>query len=726
MEHFVNPVESYVRNVDLVKTYTESAARFLEISTGKPYAECLAFVHRKVGPGGEFEMKDPDVMALVRQGNGDRQQVISTFSQFLGRVYQNRQMLSPSMTSYMHPDDKKSLLAVYIDVNLQRRKEAKAAKFAAGMAGNKALERIEDSKQTTFKIKNNSLSGAHCSPYTPLYNKSSHPTLTSTCRVATSYGNTNNERFLYGNRHYWSPEIALNNMVSIVHHSDLAQIDATIAKYGLAYPTVDDMREMLVRCTDSYWRSEEMLGNLVRFTEQCTPTQRAAILYTGDMYHLAKLNDAFMREFFGRLSRHDFEPLSPEESAKWGKMADDNLVAFVSVLCSKEINHRQYKDVKKDDPEAYGHVAATIKNIVEVLDHYRDMIRTFWVTSNLPSSIFEAPNIVRRGVLISDTDSTIFSVDQWTKWYCGDRGQFTKEAEDIANTAVYLAGQTIRHILATASAAMGAPQQYVQRLSMKNEYYMPALAQTSRAKHYYAWVKAQEGNVYKKMKFDVKGVALRNSNIAPEIIAKAQSLLRHAMNTFMAGKKMNASSVLQFVARIEQSLEDSLVSGGYALLPKMQIKGREAYKNPESSNYLHYEMWEEVFAETYGHSPPPPYQTVKVPVALENKTAVKQWLDNMENPVIRDKMRSWLERNKKTTLSVLMLPEMVLALTGVPKEVVAVADIRPLIAQTVESLYLALESFGLYIRNESDTRLIYDDKWLLEPDNGIEELVLND
>src|SRR5690606_6403502 len=118
------------------------------------------------------------------------------------------------------------------------------------MAGDKVAEKIGNSKQTTFKIKNNSLSGAHSSPYTILWNKSSHSTLTSTCRVATSYGNTNNEKFLYGNRHYWCPDIARNNIISIINNSDLEKMGQVMQKFNLRAPTVDELQALLIRCCD--------------------------------------------------------------------------------------------------------------------------------------------------------------------------------------------------------------------------------------------------------------------------------------------------------------------------------------------------------------------------------------------------------------------------------------------------------------------------------------------
>ena len=735
MDHFLKPIETYRRNVNLQQTYIQHAATYVSKMRAIPMAQAIEFVKRQVGPEGKHTFRDPMTMVLVRQPNGDRTQETMRFTEFLNSVYDKRQMLSPSMTAYVHPDEKKSLLAVYIDKNLDRRKQAKAEMFAAKMAGDRVAEKIGNSKQTTFKIKNNSLSGAHSSPYTILWNKSSHSTLTSTCRVATSYGNTNNEKFLYGNRHYWCPDIARNNIISIINHTDLARMEEVMKRFQLRAPTLEELERLLVRCCDNYWRDDKEMAGLVTLLANLSDVERAAFAFTSDLYHLAQSNPAFVREFLGRLSHRDPTPLPLDEAKQWIKKMDGNTEAFVFMLCSRELNGGTLKDAWGDKsnvllevarPDDYGIIGATAKSVMTVLDEYYDFIQTFWVTDNLPASVFHAPGILRRSAVTSDTDSTIFTVQYWTQWY---RGQldFTKESEDIASTTVYLAGQLIRHILATTSGAMGVAKQYVTKLSMKNEYYFPVFALTTRAKHYYAYRAAQEGNVLKELELEIKGVALRNSNVPPEITKKAHNLIRHIMDSVRAGKKLNATQILRAVAKVEDEIRRNVLNGSFDLLPKMQIKGQEAYKNPESSNYLHYELWQEVFAETYGHAPAPPYVAVKVPVDLERKADVAAWLKSMKttNPAVADRMTAWMERTNKTTMAVMMLPEQVLAFGGIPIEIVDVVDIRPLIIQTVESFYLILESIGIFMKNKDQTRLVSDEEWLLAEDWHLPELDLS-
>ena len=712
MKQFVNDTTSYRRDFALIPTYVKDAASYLSLQTGRPFEECKQFIETSLKPGGQFELKIPQAMVLVRGKNGDRVLTEMRFNEFLESVQRNRQILSPSMTAYIHPDDKESLLARYIQGNLKLRSEAKHKKLEAEMAQDELSMAIFDSMQTTYKIKNNGLSGAHTSPYTILFNKSAHSTLTSTCRTATSYANANNEKFLYGNRHYYSPDVVKTNLVSIVNHSDYEKMSHTMERHGIAAPTTEQVMACIVRSTDAYWRGEAQMALIRRLVEALSPLEKAAFLYTSDMYHLAACNPEFVRGFLSRLSSKGTVPLYGEDAKTWIKAMDSNMRAHVSMLCAAELRGEEFKTLF-DRPLDLGIVAATAKSIIEAIQHYEDFIRAFWVTDNLPSSIFYIPNIVRRGVIISDTDSTIFSVDYWTEWQHG-RLDTSPESVATASSVIYLSGQLIRHILATLSGNMGVAQQHITKLSMKNEFYYKVFVPTSRAKHYYAEQIAVEGNILPKPKMDIKGVALRNSNVPPHITAQAHALKQQIIDTVAAGKKLSIRQILGEVAYIERGIRESIGGGQYDLLKRLQVKDATSYKNPESSPFIHYGLWEEVFANKYGHAPTPPYNAIKVSVDADSPTKIKAWLARMEDQVIAGKMKAWLDSSNRRSVTQLLLPEPVLSNTGVPPEIVAGIDTRNIVVEMMEAFYLVLESIGIYIRNANTTRLVSDQPWLID------------
>lgn len=713
MKHFVNPPDSYQRRIDLIPTYHGDCAEYLALQTGRPIEECYAFVKNETSAGGSMAMHIPEAMVLERGRNGDRQIKVMKFDEYLDVTFAEGNILAPTMASYLHPEKKESILAQFIAQNLNRRKVAKKEKFVAMMRGDKNLAAVKEGEQTSLKIKNNSLSGAHSSPFTILWNKSSHSTLTSTCRTATSYGNANNEKFLYGNRHYWSPDIVKANIVSITRHTDYEKLAAVIKRYNLVMPTPEQTMACITRSTDLYWRAPNQTAIIESLVKALKPIQRAAFVYTSDFYHLAQYNPEFVRKFLADLSTKATEPVpNPDQ---WIESMDSNLEAFVGILCAKELGGQTMSDRKKSSPESYALVGATAMRVLHVLDGYEDLIRALWVTDNLPSSVYHLPSVIRRGAITSDTDSTIFTVQYWTEWYVG-KLDFSETSVAIANAMVYLSANLIRHILSTFSGNMGVARKDINRLSMKNEYYFPIFTLTSRAKHYFAYIAAQEGNVFKEYKTEIKGVALRNSNVPREIMAEAKKLMLGVMDTVISGEKISMVEILRHVASIENGIREGVESGKYGHLTKTQIKNIESYKNPESSNYTHYQMWEEVFAEKYGHAPEPPYVAIKVSIDADNPTKLKQWIANMEDRSVADKFTAWVARNNRNGVTNLLMPEQVLAMTGVPREAVIGVDIRGLISQTMESFYLILESLGIFMRNDNITRLVSDGYPLHKPD----------
>lgn len=712
MHHFVRKPHEYRRNVSPLAAYQRDAATYLKLHTGASDEKIKGFLSRTTGADNGTHIKIPQVRVLVRDKTGDRKLQFMRFDSFLGDVLERNRILAPTLTVYEDPTVKRSMLGDYLGDNLKRRKAAKHQMFVAEMAHDLILYAIKNAEQNTLKIKNNAMSGAHSSPYTPLFNKSSHSTLTSTCRTATSLGNANNEKLLCGNRHYYSPEIVRNNIVSIVSHTSTVDVRRVMDQYGLRAPTVGETMDVIERSTKPYWRDLVATARLRMDVERLNDEQRAAFAFVGDFYHMAQFNPEFTRQFLGDMAHKATDTITDVEHAKRiVKSLDSNTGAFISVICATELAGRQLHDVPPESPE-YGIVAATARNVIATLDAREDFIRTFWVSDNMPSSVYALPSIIRRGAITSDTDSTIFTVQYWPKWYRGTL-DFSEESIAIANTLVYFSAETIRHVLAMYSANLGANVADIHRLSMKNEYYFPVFVLTSRAKHYFAYIAAQEGNVYKKMKMEVKGVALRSSNVPPAINEQAQNLMKYIMDRVMKGEKVPLTRILRAVARIEEGISDAIKAGGFDLLPSMTIKSKDSYADASRSSYMYYDMWEKVFAEKYGPAPAPPYVGIKVNLTTDNRSRLKEWIRDMEDQDVAKRMDAWMTEVGRKDLGVVMLPQEVLAMKGLPVEIVPAANIRGLISNTMTPFYLLLESIGYYVKNKNNTRLVSDERWLL-------------
>jgi hypothetical protein len=336
----------------------------------------------------------------------------------------------------------------------------------------------------------------------------------------------------------------------------------------------------------------------------------------------------------------------------------------------------------------------------------------------MPSSIHELPTIYRRAAIISDTDSTMFTMQNWVKNVFGDI-VFTEESRQVVFGIVFLVSEIMIHVLARQSANMGVAVDKLRLLAMKNEYYFEVMMMTSRSKHYNASQDAQEGLMFFKpdditkilelrAKMETKGVGLRDSKVPPMVNKAAKDLMDRIISSVKASEKISMAKVLREIADLERSIIASVQAGGFEYMTTGQIKGRESYKNPDSPNYKQFEMWRDVFSHHCGPIPGLPYACVKVSLVASNRTEVEAWCERMNNPDLANRLKEWLLANRKKDVNTMMIPFIAVEEKGIPPEIIAGLDIRKIIANTMGSFYLILESLGMLIQDKNNAILISD------------------
>jgi hypothetical protein len=709
MNPFIYNPDQYTRQTDILPAYIQDSALYLSRMLNKPLEACVQFVTEQMRPGGLAPLHDPEVLFLQRQKNGDRKRQTTRLTEYLTLVRERQFILVPTMTVYLNPNQRESYNAKYIAVNLRKRKTFKKAMFDAKMRKDETQEAYYNILQNSTKIKNNSVSGAHASPSTILYNKSSHSTLTSTCRISTSYANANNEWYLAGNRHYWCPQVVLVTLLSACRHTDFDALRVAVERYSLVIPTTPMVMEAIERSTCHYWDNPVALKEIEGFVDTMLPLEKAAFLYNCDLFHLAKHNPALVRQVLEAFSTPGTMP-SADPDASFAQVDSDQLTLVV-LLCAPLLDGRSLTGaggVKESDPAAYAMIAGTADRVRELVEEYTPLIHGLWRPSILPPSIAVLPHIIRRVVVASDTDSTIFTNQHWAEWMT-DGSLFSEQAYRVGYVTTYFTSQLVKHKLALMSANVGIVTKHIHRISMKNEYYFPVFSLTPVAKHYYAFRSAQEGNVFKEMETEIKGVHLRDSS-APVHVTK---LLKHYMETTMQAiidrGQLSLHEVLAPVATLELSIMQAVREGSYLYTKSAQIKDPSSYvQGTASPNYQHYLMWNEVFGPKYGTVVEPPYAAAKVSVDLDSTRTLQTWLSTMDDQELANRMRHWLERHKKVGITTFILPMPVLQVRGIPKEITDAIDLRKLVKNIVSPFYLVLESFGLYMSNDNITRLVSD------------------
>ena len=716
---FTLPKDQYKRDLSIVMNYARDAAHYLSTMEGTPFEECLTYVVQNMKPGGAFEIKDPEVRYLDRGENGDRVEKTTTFLEYLSDSIKNKELIAPTFTTYIHPSIRKSILATFIGINVKLRSVAKKAMYVAEMAGNKILQLFKKNEQNNKKLANNSISGAHVSNSTPLFNRTSHSTLTSNCRTTSGYGNANNEKMLSGNRHYHNHEIVINNIVSITRHTDYEKLASVMQQYGIRHATHEEAMDVIQYSTQLYWRSDTHMLMIRDLIYKLTPEQVSAFVYTGDLHHLMKYNDAVMRTFLGKLSKK-VTGVPVEEPGKVFKMYREEYRLLASQLfplehiaMSNELFPGKNKNVTMKEIEGTQleiDLAATVININATLTEYEPFIRVFLGTTNVPASLGFFPDSIRRAALTSDTDSTIFTVQDWVFWYYGDSPGFTEDTSGLAATMIFLAAESVTHVLAMMSANFGIEADRIHQVAMKNEYKFDVFVPTQVGKHYFAYISSQEGNIYKKFKMEIKGVHLKSSNVPKNIVNQAEDMMRRIMQTVLDNKKIKLADYLKEVADVEREVKRSIIAGESTYMRGGQIKEASSYKKGAiGSPYQFYDLWQKVFAPKYGDAPPPPYAASKVCLDLQTGRSVQDWIGRIKDKELADRMTIWVSENGKTGgITSLLLPQSNLEMTGMPPELIDDLDLRRSIADVSKIFYLILETLGYYASNDQLSHLCLD------------------
>jgi hypothetical protein len=699
---------AYPREVKIHEYYVDDSVAYLTKMTGASEQQARAWLTSQLRKGGKFEFKPPQVEYLERQENGDRASMRIDLFSFINRSLSQNEIIAPTFTTYINPDIQKSLLSIYIEENIARRGAAKKEMFVARGAGDLIQAAVKEVEQKGKKLANNAISGGHVSASTPLFNKTAHSTLTSTCRVTSGYGNANNEKFLSGNRHYHNYHVVLNNIMAIVNNFDHEKVKQVIDKYDIHLPTVEEVSECIAYSAKFYWWDRKHAQKVLDLVEKLTPIERAVFVYSGDAFHLRKHNHKLVYDFLTRLSskitgEHP-DPMSVI------KKAPDLYVNLAHQICRREMagQAKKYKELSESEEGrvTLQTLALTIQNIAETIYEHRDLIEAFWMPEILPASVAYFPESIRRVAITSDTDSTIFTVQDWINWYHGSY-EYNDRTHAVYVSVVMLASATITHILAKMSANLGIIPDHQRKIKMKSEFTFDVFVPTQLGKHYFACISCQEGDVHAELEYEIKGAQLRSANAPPWITEQAKDMMKEIIHTVMDNKKISLKHYMTKVADIERMIEKAIREGSLGFFRSGSIKDSGSYAGEvDESPYQHHFLWNEVFGPKYGEMPNPPYDTYKLSVAIDKPAKLKAWLEKMEDRELAQRMVNYLARLEKKEIGTFHFPKEVLQSRGIPKEVLEVIDIENMQMDICRVFYILLETLGYYSMGDKMKRLL--------------------
>lgn len=691
MSNFLKDPDHYIRSINPVDDYINQMARFLSRQTNDPVEQCREAIIRQIQQHPAPTQRDPMVSFFYREAQADVQTVTQPLSQYLASIREHKEILAPSFTSYIPRDQVVSELSDFVQHNLVHRSRAKKAAFQHLAKQEYELYEIKFNEQTNRKLYNNSISGAFASVASVLHNPTGHSTLTSVTRVVTSLGNAINERMVAGNRHYRHPDIVLNQLIFFMTDED-PLLASVIEQYGLVYPTLEDVVDVIDHSTQLYWRNQRARDQLISVAAKYSPIERARFVYSGDFYQLRRLNDRVVRDMIGSMSQRVVTEKDPQELLR---SLTELELSLAHHICFDEVKGYGVDYDKMHHDGRLAAVVGTAEHVRSVFEHYYPLIEACFLTDALPASVAYIKEMVRRTVVLSDTDSTCASYQDWVSWYRG-RPIVDQESHAVAASVMTITTRSVSHALAVLSANLGVSKEHLHTLEMKNEFAWTYFCPTNVSKHYFASTVVRENNVYAQPDLEVKGVHLKNSALPSFVMAQAKQFMHDITESIETNRPLSMRAYLERVATLEQELFHRFQRGDHELYQHLTIKPKEAYTAVyEKSPLIHKEFWDQIFQPIYGGEATPPYAAIKVPTTLLTKDALRLWIEGLP-PTTQMAVRQWLERYRKVALPTVYLPLEAVQSTGIPKELLPILNVKKTVMGLCMVFYILLEAIGYY------------------------------
>lgn len=688
--------------IDIINNYIDDCSYAVSKTCNLSPDRARTLVSRILKNANDNEtVKNPTIKYYGKDQYGDRVERSVKATKYFEKIVSGGDIVVPSGTVYKDHNKKLSILASSTGKRVKARGILKKEAFLAESRGDLNEYELKESLQKSVKTKNNGFTGMYDNPYNPFYCPSNHSSLTSTTASVTSIGNSIGESMTAGNRIYTTPEIPINHIISLMTNSDMELIKEVCIKYNLYTPTVDDCMFIILKSTRFYWYSIEKENEIREILDSLTGIERAAFCYINDFYHLRYFNPTLVRTMFNDMLGVR-EDLVVDYKSEMSTTPEDVEILAKTICYDTMFEHAKKNEVvnMKDDlyPITKNRIASTAFNIKKYLNIYDDLIRAFFLTDNLPINIADIKLIVRKCTILSDTDSTCATYQDWVLWYFKRPIPiFTSEEIGLSSLVLLMMSRTLAHSLELFSRRMNIKAPYTKLLAMKNEFYWKIMVFMNMTKHYYADTAIREGNVFGETKLELKGSNLINSKLPASIKKLSDGYFVKINKIITSGSRVNIHDLVSEIVAIEKDLMNKFINMESEMMKEETILHYSSYKGEKmTTKYYHFEMWNEVFGPKYGIVESTPIVTIKVKTSMDTNKRMYENINAIEDVELKNRWLDFLARNPRNGLEVIRLPKEKVNGVGIPMELQHMLVIKPAIEELCSTFYLLLESLGFF------------------------------
>ena len=698
MQYFKFP--SYKREtVTLLRAYAENTAAFLrrlhpEVSN----AQIQDFVTNEINRS----LTRPTLKMIDYPSPGNAKLIDTDLLSYTETMRKN--IITPAGVIYVPSATKESFLKRKLLDNMAARKKQKKAMFAAADVGDVVREQRYNYLQSSTKIETNAIPGAFGSPHNFAYDKPGYNAVTGLARHSIMCGYAHVERMLEGNYYFPTLDHCINYCMQLIRLCP-KDIMTVVNTYGIYTPSVNDVCEHFLNSLKLYLTTTQKIRHdLMQFILSLSIEERTFVFYAYCLKTLMIRNEKLFRAFLS-----DFFQINVviDSTANPKSIFDLNgdLLALLSGLNSDIISHKTVAKAVTEAPDGVLHLLAIGKHMQTKLDNLGKLISTFLrVDCDIPDAMSH-PDMIRKTVIISDTDSVIFSTQSWIEWYTG-RISFDRAAYEINGFVVFFIIRTLEQIFARLSTNFGAEGNDIFGISMKNEFLYPLMLRTPLPKQYAGRVAVQEGFVLPKMKEDVKGLSFRSSTMCQETIESGKQFRNWIFDTVLQTGHLRVSDCLEKVLDHELRVIKSLEAGERTFLTTTPVRNKNEYKNADITDYYYWELWEAVFRPNFGEFVIPSKGYV-IPL-LANGAVLRdvQYLQRVRafDSSLYERLLEFMDGNNRA-ITRLVIP---MTLKQIPAILRPTINIRGIVYSNSTPFIVTMRSLGIGYTDSKDQTLLSD------------------
>ena len=619
---------------------------------------------------------------------------------------QSDNIISPSGSVYKQHEKQLSKTIKMIIEMMANRKREKKLQFKETAAGNTSEALKHYYAQTLIKITMNSLPGNYGSPYSVFFSKGNYNAITSCGRALIGYANSEIEAVLGGNFAWFSMDEMLQHIIAHTTHGiDKDAVRNVMDKYKLKWVSGNDLFSFYKECMSRYNRYDNFF-QLASIISTLSSEEIQYFWYFQNLRHIFMSNDSVVRSWFDDLFSIEHVDMNQNVTSDDLFKLDGALVIFCNVAFHKYVDPGDSKiqvyDLPKERPEIAKKFVCIARHMENKLRDMDDLFKVFIFTPINRTSVRTRKLMLRNSAVISDTDSVIFTVKDWVKWYTGNIYDTSDKAYQITCCMIYWITQAITHTLYIFSCAHGARGEYARVMAMKNEFLYRVMILADVKKHYAGIVSVQEGVILPEPEVDIKGVQFKGSDICKEATTFAKNFMeKDILENLDVNGRISAHEAITKVKNFEQKIRDDINAGLTTWFKSLSIRKKTDYKTPMSSNWYYYYAWQEIFAKKYGDILIP----VKSPAVPINKPT-KDYFDWLRStsPDIAKSFQAFLAAGNRPPSMFVINP-----VGGkIPREIIPLIKITDIIHHNIRPCHLLLKQLGISCGFENEKLLYHD------------------